>query len=122
MSKQQQEIRKAQKESYFYREISTLFSRIAIDDPRLNGLFINKISLSSTGSTCVVLFLATNGKAEFEEKLQTLILYKPSMRAALAKTSHGRYTPNLIFRYDEDQEKADKINRLIDKLKDEGKL
>ena len=122
MSKPQQEVRKAQKESYFYREISTLFSRLVIDEPRLNGLFISKVSLSSDGGTCTVLFLTTNGKAEFEEKLQTLILYKPSLRSALAKTSHGRYTPNLIFRYDEDQEKADKINRLIDKLKDEGKL
>ena len=122
MSKQQQEIRKAQKESYFYREISTLFGRISIDEPRLSGLFINKVSLSSDGGTCVVLFLATNGREEFEEKLQTLILYKPSLRSALAKTSQGRYTPNLIFRYDEDQEKVDKINRLLDRLKDEGKL
>jgi ribosome-binding factor A len=120
--RKQQEVRKAQKESYFYREISTLFSRIVIDEPRLNGLFINKINLSSDGGTCVVLFLATNGKAEFEEKLPTLILYKPSLRTALAKTSHGRYVPNLIFRYDEGQEKVDKISRLIDKLKDEGKL
>jgi len=122
MSKQQQEIRKAQRESYFYREISTLFGRITIDEPRLQGLYINKVSLSSDGGTCVVLFLATNGREEFEEKLQTLILYKPSLRSALAKTSHGRYTPNLIFRYDEDQEKVDKINRFIDKLKDEGIL
>jgi len=122
MSKQQQEIRKAQKESYFYREISNLFLQITIDEPRLNGLFINKITLSSDGGTCVVLFLATNGRAEFEEKLPILILYKPSLRTALAKTSHSRYTPNLIFRYDADHEKAEKINRLIDKLKDEGRL
>jgi ribosome-binding factor A len=122
MSKQQQEIKKAQRESYFYREISNLFSRITMDEPRVSGLYINKVSLSSDGGTCVVLFLATNGRAEFEEKLKILILYKPSLRSALAKTGHGRYTPNLIFRYDEDQEKVDKINRLIDKLKDEGKL
>ncbi len=122
MSKQQQEIRKAQKESYFYREISNLFLQITIDEPRLNGLFINKVHLSSDGGTCVVLFLATNGRAEFEEKLSILVLYKPSMRAALAKTSRGRYTPNLIFRYDEDYEKVEKINKLLDTLKKEGKL
>ncbi|HLJ31376.1 MAG TPA: ribosome-binding factor A [Candidatus Babeliales bacterium] len=122
MSKQQQEIKKAQKESYFYREISQLFLQIMIDEPRLNGLFINKVSLSSDGGTCVVLFLATNGKDEFEEKRPILVLYKPSLRTALAKTSPGRYTPKLIFRYDESQEKVDKINRLIDKLKDEGRL
>lgn len=122
MSKQKQEIRKAQKESYFYREISNFFLQITIDEPRLNGLYINKITLSSDSGTCVVLFLASHGKAEFEEKLPLLILYKPSMRSALAKMSHGRYTPNLIFRYDEGYEKIEKINLLIDKLKDEGKL
>src|SRR5579871_1389394 len=122
MSKQQQEIKKAQKESYFFREISQFFHQIVIDDARLSGMFINRVSLSSDGGTCVVLFLANNGKTEFEEKLSTLILYKPSLRTALAKTSHGRYTPNLIFRYDEDQEKVEKINRLLDKLKEEGKL
>lgn len=122
MSKQQQEIRKAQKESYFFREISRFFQQIMMDEPRLSGLYINRVSLSSDGGVCVVLFLAANGKAEFEEKLPTLILYKPSLRTALAKTSPGRYTPNLIFRYDEDHEKVEKINRLIDKLKEEGKL
>jgi ribosome-binding factor A len=96
--------------------------KIAIDDPRLSGMYINKISLSSDGGTCTVLFLAPHGRAEFEEKRPILVLYKSSLRTALAKTSHGRYTPKLIFRYDEDQEKVDKINRLIDKLKDEGKL
>ncbi|HEX4069300.1 MAG TPA: ribosome-binding factor A [Candidatus Babeliales bacterium] len=122
MSKQQQEIRKAQKESYFYQEISKLFLQITIDDPRLNGLFINRVHLSPDGGTCVVLFLASHGRTEFEEKLSTLVLYKPSMRTALAKTSRGRYTPNLIFRYDEDYEKVEKINRLLDTLKEEGKL
>ncbi len=122
MSKQQQEIKKAQRESYFYKEISQFFRQITIDEPKLNGIFINRVSLSSDGGTCVVLFLASDGKPEFEEKLKTLVLYKPSLRSALAKTSHGRYTPKLIFRYDEDQEKVEKINRLLDKLKDEGKL
>jgi ribosome-binding factor A len=122
MSKQQQEIKRAQRESYFFREISNLFLKITIDEPRLSGMYINKVSLSSDGGTCTVLFLASQGRTEFEEKLPLLILYKPSLRSALAKTSHSRYTPNLIFRYDQDQEKVEKINRLLDKLKDEGKL
>lgn len=118
----QQEIKRAQKESYFFREISNLFLRIMIDEPRLSGLYINKIELSSDGGTCTVLFLAQNGKQEFEDKLSTLILYKPSLRSALAKTSQSRYTPNLIFRYDEGYEKTERINTLIDTLKKEGKL
>lgn len=118
----QQDIKRAQRESYFLHEIGNLFRQIAIDEPRIQGIYINKVSLSSDGGTCVVLFLAQNGKQEFEEKLQTLILYKPSIRAALAKMSHGRYTPNLIFRYDDGYEKTERINLLIDKLKREGRL
>src|SRR5690606_2542712 len=118
----QQDINRAQRESYFFREIANLFMQITIDEPRLHGIFINKVTLSPDGGTCVVLFLSQSGKQEFEEKLQTLILYKPSLRAALAKTSHGRYTPNLIFRYDEGHEKTEKINNLLERLKNEGKL
>ncbi len=115
-------VKRAQKESYFFREIANLFMQIAMDDSRLTGLFINKVSLSPDGGTCNVLFLSSEGKEDFEKKLSTLILYKPSLRAALAKTSHGRYTPNLIFRYDEGHEKTEKIDALIDKLKREGRL
>ena len=115
-------VKRAQKESYFFREIANLFMQIAIDDPRLAGIFINKVNLSSDGGTCTVLFLSPDGKEDFEKKLSTLVLYKPSLRTALAKTSHGRYTPNLIFRYDEGYEKTEKINALIDKLKREGRL
>ena len=122
MSKQQQEIKRAQRESYFFREISQFFLQITMDEPRLHGLHINRVVLSPDGGTCNVLFLANEGKAEFEQKLSHLILYKPSLRAALAKISQGRYTPNLVFRYDDDHEKVEKINKLLDKLKDEGRL
>jgi len=117
-----QTIKHAQKESYFFREIANLFMQIAIDDPQLAGIFINKVNLSPEGGTCFVLFLSSKGKEDFEKKLPILILYKPSLRAALAKTSHGRYTPNLVFQYDDMYEKTEKINLLIDKLKKEGKL
>ena len=115
-------VKQAQKESYFFREIANLFMQIAIDDARLSGLHINKVELSPSGGTLAVLFLSSEGKEDFEKKLSFLILYKPSMRAALAKISQGRYTPNLVFRYDEGHEKTEKINALIDKLKTEGKL
>src|SRR3990167_11146157 len=114
-------IKRAQKESYFFREIANFFMQIAMDDSRLSGIYINKVSLSPEGGTCAVLFLSPDGKEDFEKKLPILILYKPSLRAALAKISQGRYTPNLVFRYDEGHEKTEKINSLIDRLKKEGK-
>ncbi len=115
-------IKRAQKESYYFREIANLFMQIAMDDSRLTGIFINRVSLSSDGGICYVMFLSPDGKEDFEKKLSTLVLYKPSLRNALAKTSHGRYTPNLVFRYDDNYEKTEKINILIDQLKREGRL
>jgi len=117
-----QTIKRAQKESYFFREISNFLMQIIMDDPRLSGLYINKVTLSPEGGMLSVLFLSAQGKEDFEKKLPTLILYKPSLRTALAKTSHGRYTPNLIFCYDEGHEKTEKIHALLDQLKKEGKL
>jgi ribosome-binding factor A len=118
----QQDIKRAQRESYFFREIAQLFMRIMQDEPRLSSLFITKVTLSSDGGTCVVLFLSHKNREDFDEKLPILVLYKPSIRAALAKMSHGRYTPNLSFRYDEGHEKTERINLLIDSLKREGRL
>jgi len=117
-----QDIKRAQRESYYYKEISQLLHQIAADDNRISGLFINRIELSSDGGTCTILFLTQNGKPEFEEKLKSLVLYKASLRTALAKMAHGRYTPKLFFRYDDTHEKTEKIHTLIDSLKKEGRL
>lgn len=115
-------VKRAQKESYFFREISNFFMQICLDDNRLEGLYINKVALSPDGGMCSVLFLSSLGKEDFEKRLPILILYKPSLRTALAKTGHGRYTPNLIFKYDDGYEKTARINQLLDQLKNEGKL
>jgi ribosome-binding factor A len=68
------------------------------------------------------LFDSSGGEADFKAKLGQLILYKPSLRAALAKSLQSRYTPDLTFVYDEYLEKTEKVDNLIERLKDEGRL
>jgi ribosome-binding factor A len=116
------DIKKAQKESVLLREIASLFVHIMFDDPRLQGLFINRVQLSPDGGLCHIFFYTNGGKTDFTEKLEFLKLYKPSLRKAIAHKLQARYTPNLIFEFDEQFEKEQKMNDLMDKLKEEGKL
>ncbi len=111
------DIKKAQKESYLLRTISQLFMRTAIDDPRLKDIFINRVDLSPDKGTCTVLFYTVHGKEYFRDILEVLKLYKPSMRKALSQELQSRYTPELVFKFDEQFEKQQKIEQLIEKVK-----
>ncbi len=113
-------IKQAQKQSLLLREISRLFAQTAMDDPRLIKLTINRIQLSPDKGSCSVYFYTPGGPAEFKELLEVLKLYKPSLRSALAKSINARYTPQLVFKYDEQYEKEEKMNKLLDAIKDDG--
>jgi ribosome-binding factor A len=121
-NKKIRDIKHAQKAALWTREIANLFRKLSLDRPELQGIYVNRVKLSPDGGLCNIYFCAHGGKAEFDAKLGELILYKPSMRASLAKIIHSRYTPDLVFRYDEEFEKQERVNALIDRLKDEGKL
>lgn len=109
-------IRKARKEAQFLRVVTTLYVTQAVEDVRLRDIFINRIELSADGGLCYVFFYTDKGEAYFNEVLPHLILYKPSLRAALAKEIRSRYTPDIIFKFDDKFLKQQKIEQLIDKV------
>ena len=113
------DIKRAQKESVLLHEISGYFLRITLDDPRLKDLTINRVKLSKDKSRCTIFFFCPQGKKQFDELLRTLILYKPSMRKALADSIRSRYTPELIFTYDEAFERQLSMDALFDRIKKE---
>ncbi len=116
------EIKHAQKESLLLRHLSTFFLQITLDEKELAGFAVNRVKLSPDKGMCTILLIAPGGMKEFEEKKGLLILYKPSLRSAIAKVINGRYTPDFVFAYDEAFEKQQRVNDIIEKLKDEGKL
>ncbi len=116
------DIKHAQRESLLQREISNFFLQITLDDPLLKGLYVNRVKLSADRSMCTVYFYTEGGIKDFEAKRKQLVLYKPSLRAALSKVLRGPYTPDLRFKFDEQFEKQHKIEALFEKLKKEGKL
>lgn len=113
-------IKQSQREVQLQREISQLLRETALDDPRLAGIFINRVSLSSDGGICTVYFYSLEGQEHFIKVLDILKLYRPSMRKALAERINRRYTPELIFRYDEQFEKQQRLEELFEKIKDES--
>jgi ribosome-binding factor A len=82
-------------------------------------MYFTRIELSEDGSVCYVYcaFLnaesAEQGQALFEEARELLVLYKGSMRTALAGALSARYVPQLRFVFDEKKEKEQRINDLL---------
>jgi len=116
------DIKHAQRESLLHREISNFFLQITLDDPQLQGLYVNRVKLSADRSMCTVFFYTEGGNADFEAKRKQLVLYKASLRNALSKVLRGPYTPDLRFKYDAQFDKQRKIEDLFETLKKEGKL
>ncbi len=115
-------VKMAQKAAQYLRIIGQLFNEASRDDINLRDLSIVNVEFSQDRGVCHVLFYCTGGLDAFNEKFQHLKMYKPSMRAALAKNIPGRYTPDLMFRYDDSVAKAEKMHWIMEKLKDEGKM
>jgi ribosome-binding factor A len=122
-SQRQREIKQAQRESFLLREISTSFLKISRDEPRLAPLYVDHVQLSPDGSRCTAyLFSSQGGEELFQELMPLIILYKPSIRTALAKASSSKYVPQLIFAYAGQVEKQRRVEEIIETLKKEGKL
>jgi len=122
IEQKQKDIRRAKKEALFFKEISSFFLQITINDSNLSGIHISSVKLSPDKSVCTILFYSDKGHTDFSNRLPDLILYKPSMRKALSQNIPSRYTPQLVFKYDTQIEKQRKIEALFDQLKVEGKL
>lgn len=114
------DIKRAQKESVLLRLMSELFHQITLEKPSLRDLYITRVELSQGKSLCRVFFYSAVGKAHFLSSLEDLKLYKPSMRKAIAQTFDSRYTADLLFVFDEQFEKSQRIESLLEKIKHEG--
>ena len=109
-------IKRAQKEKLLLRVISQLFYEAASDDSRLHGVSISRVTLSPDKGHCDIYFFTPEGKAAFDEKLEIMKLYKPSLRAALAKEIASRYTPEIVFKFDAQFEQHQKLEKILDSV------
>lgn len=115
-NKQIPHIKKSQKEALLLKELSQLYLQITMDDSRLLGATITHVELSPNRSVCTLYFYIPGGHEAFEPIRSILILYKPSMRKALAQRVQSRHVPDLFFTYDEKFEKQMKLENLFNNL------
>lgn len=113
------DIKRGQRESFLFREFSKLFMEIARENAELRDIHMNRVDTSAEKGKCFVMFYTTKGKEHFQEKLKTLILYKPSMRKAMAQLRQSRFTPDIEFAYDAQFEKQMRIELLLDHVKEQ---
>jgi len=102
------------------QELSKMLLQLSLDDNRLQGLFINRVKLSQDKGVLTIYFYVSEGQEVYNEKLGILLLYKPSLRKALAAAVPSRYVPELVFRFDDLFEKKERIESILEKIKDDG--
>ncbi len=112
-------IKRAQKESLILREVSQLFLQTSLDDPRLTELSIHRVQLSPDKGVCSLYFYTPLGEERFKELLSVLLSYKPSLRKALASRIQARYTPELVFKFDKQFDKQQRVEELLERVKTE---
>lgn len=116
------EVKRERKKSFYLRELSALLTRLVQDEPSLLQLYFTKVEMSADGGLCYVYcsFLNACGPEEghklFEVAREKLVLYRGSMRKALAGAASGRYVPDLRFFFDESKEKEKRVTDLLSKV------
>ena len=118
-------IKRERKKAQYLRELAVFVDTLAQEQPTLREVYVSRIDLSADGGICYVYFalitpvgeVPPEGEQRFDQALEVLKLYKPSLRKALAGTLQARYTPDLHFLFDETREKVDRINSLLDQVR-----
>ena len=121
------DVKRERKKSLFLRELSAFIDVIAQEQPALREVYLSRLELSADGGICYLYFAAiaaiegneAGAQDRYDSALEVLKLYRPSLRKNLAATLQARYTPELMFLYDENREKIDRINELLDQVSKE---
>ncbi len=125
MSSRTLQVKRDRKKSFYLRELSALLTRLVQDEPTLLQLYFTRVELSADGGLCYVYCSFLNasgvdvGKVLFETAREKLVLYRGSMRKALASAASGKYVPDLRFFFDESKEKEKRVTDLLTKVGNE---
>ena len=112
-------IKTAQKESVIFRILGVMFEEAVRENHELQGWYVTRVQLSQGKTPAYVYVYSEEGSEKFAEILEKIKIYKPSMRKALATELQKRFTPDVIFVFDEQLKKTLHMERLLDRVKTE---
>jgi ribosome-binding factor A len=101
-------------------EIATLLIS-KVRDPRLLGVNISRVEVPDDLSLARIYFTVIGGKKEIKEAGVGLERAKGFMRSHVAKTLNLRFTPALLFRYDNMVEKVAELEEIFQEIANERK-
>jgi len=99
-------------------ELSLLLVQKA-QDPQLQEITISRVELSDDLRHAKIYYTFLPGQTTEEKVKRSLTKATGFMRSHLAKTLNLRFTPELRFWYDEEFERVEKIERLLDEISHE---
>jgi ribosome-binding factor A len=99
-------------------ELATLLLS-KVRDPRLLGVSISRVEVPDDLSIARVFFTVFGGKKEIKEAGKGLERAKGFMRSHIAKTLNLRFTPAILFRYDDVVEKVAELEEIFQEIANE---
>jgi ribosome-binding factor A len=104
------------------QEISEMLVMGQISDPRLEGLFVTDVNVDRELTFANVFVSGLEGESSSKDVLQGLEHASGFLRSTLAKRIELRTFPRLRFFWDPTPERAERMERLIDNLKEQEKI
>jgi ribosome-binding factor A len=101
------------------QEIAEMLVYGEINDPRLSGVSITDANVDRELSVANVFVSCVEGQIREEEIMQGLESARGYLRKQLAKRIELRTFPQLRFHWDPTPERADRIERILDKIKEQ---
>lgn len=99
--------------------IALMLVRGEISDPRVRGITLNSVKMSPDLQIAKVYFSVLGDKTKRQEAEKGLKQASSYIRRELGKALLVRYTPAVIFHYDDSIEYSVKMGALISKVSDE---
>lgn len=101
------------------QEIAEMLVYGEINDPRLYGISITDVNVDRELAFANIFISCIEGQVREEEIMQGLESAKGFLRKQLATRIELRTFPQLRFHWDPTPERADRIERILDKIKEQ---
>ncbi|NLT73799.1 MAG: 30S ribosome-binding factor RbfA [Chloroflexi bacterium] len=110
--------RKERADSFIQQEL-TVILRDRVRDPRVDTITITEVSLTTDRRLARVYVASYADEDVVKEALEGLESAKGILRRELAKVLHWPWTPELMFRMDESWQYGERMDKLIDEVREE---
>lgn len=112
--------RKERVEDQIRKEVSQIIDR-NLKDPRAGFITITSVDLSPDLKLAKIFFTVLGDEKEREKSEKTLIRATKFIQQKMASRIRLKYTPQIVFKYDNTLQQALRIEKILSEIEDEKK-